>query len=167
MSSRDRETRMADKDKEKEKAVKRGFARPQRSQIWASFDLVVVDKVKYSVCKACGKQIKYFGGTTNMKLHARQHEEKPDGGNMGKSSSSKNAAGATLDGFVVRRSNPQRVCPVWKTNGANELVVRWLWRKIRPLDMVNDEGLQDLLRFFEPGYNLQSRTFVEAQLKMK
>ena len=125
---------------------------------------MVVDKVKYSVCKACGKQIKYFGGTTNMKLHARQHEEKPDGG---KSSSSKNAAGATLDGFVVRRSNPQRVCPVWKTNGANELVVRWLWRNLRPLDIVNDEGLQDLLRFFEPGYNLPSRTFVAAQLKMK
>ena len=54
-----------------------------------------------------------------------------------------------------------------RTGRMNLLIVRWLWRNLRPLDIVNDEGLQDLLRFFEPGYNLPSRTFVAAQLKMR
>ena len=56
---------------------------------------------------------------------------------------------------------------MWKTTGAHNLLVRWGWRNLRPLDIVNDEGLYDLLSFLEPGYQLPSRTYVAKQLQLR
>lgn len=55
----------------------------------------------------------------------------------------------------------------WKSNGANALLVRWMWWNVKPLGIVNDEGLRDLLRFQEPGYGLPSRTYAANQLWLR
>ena len=52
------------------------FARQPRSEHWQHFDLVTVEKKKFSKCKECGQMIKYFGGTSNMKLHWQKPMEK-------------------------------------------------------------------------------------------
>ena len=52
------------------------FARQQRSEHWQHFDIVTVEKNKFSKYKECGQMIKYFGGTSNMKMHWRKHMEK-------------------------------------------------------------------------------------------
>ena len=52
------------------------FARQQRSEYWQHFDIVTVEKKKFSKCKECGQRIKYFGGTSNMKMHWQKHMEK-------------------------------------------------------------------------------------------
>ena len=61
----------------------------------------------------------------------------------------------------------QSLCPLWKVNGANDLLVRWCWENLRPLDIVNDTGLRDFVHFLEPGYQLPSRTYVAKQLKLR
>ena len=66
----------------------------------------------------------------------------------------------------VQRAHPPSNCPLWKVNGANDLLVRWCWTNLRPLDIVNDEGLRDFVKFLEPGYHLPSRTFVAKQLAL-
>ena len=53
------------------------FARQQRSEHWQHFDIVTVEKKKkLPKCKECGQMIKYFGGTSNMKIHWQKHIEK-------------------------------------------------------------------------------------------
>ena len=101
-----------------------------------------------------------------MKAHVRQHKKEAATSGVGSSVASASRRTATLDSLEVHRSTPQRACPVWKSNGANELLVRWLWRNLQPLDIVNDEGLKDLLQFFEPGYHVPSRTYVAGQLRL-
>lgn len=48
---------------------------------------------------------------------------------------------------------------------ADQLVVRWMWLNLPHLDIVNDEGLADLVHYFAPGYKLPSRKFGTSQLK--
>ena len=52
------------------------FTRQQRSEHWQHFDLVTVEKKKFSRCKECRQMIKYFGGTSNIKMHWQKHMEK-------------------------------------------------------------------------------------------
>ena len=56
---------------------------------------------------------------------------------------------------------------MWKVNGANDLLVRWCWENLRPLDIVNDTCLRDFVHFLEPGYQLPSKTYVAKQLKLR
>ena len=52
------------------------FARQQQTEHWQHFDIVTVEKKKFSKCKECGQTIKYFDGTSNMKMHWQKHTEK-------------------------------------------------------------------------------------------
>ena len=52
------------------------FARQQRRKQWLLFDLVTVEKKKFTKCKECEQMAKYFGGTSNMKMHRQKHMEK-------------------------------------------------------------------------------------------
>ena len=107
--------------------------------MWASFDLLTTDGTRYCLCKFYGQRLKYFWGTMNMKLHLQSHQT---------ISSLESSGKQTLDRFIIRSITPQRICPLWKTNGANELLVAWSWKNLRPSDIVKDSGLKNLLNFF-------------------
>ena len=118
-----------------------------------------MDGVQWVECKKCGKRLKYVRGTTNMREHWRRFHEFETASSTGKQSGQQ----VTMFRFVARSKS---TCPVWKLNGANELVVRWLYSSLRLLSVVSDQSLQDLLAFLEPGYRLPSRTFVARQLRV-
>ena len=122
----------------------------------ASFDLVTTDGTRYGVCKLCEQRLKYFWGTTNMKLHLQSHQT---------SSSSESSGKQTLDRFIIRSITPQRICPLCKTNSANELLVAWIWKNLRPSDIVEDSGLKSLRSFLELCFHVPTRTFISSQIK--
>lgn len=139
-------------------------SRQKRSDVWNLFTKKTVDGVETVECKSCKKVLKYVGGTTNMREHwRRSHGGVCERGELEDRGSIRERQ-LTMGRFIDRTA---RVCPVWKSEGANQLVVRWLWRNLRPLSIVSDEGLRDLLSFFEPGYRLPSRTYVAGQLRRR
>ena len=143
-------------DSEKENSSCAGAAssadKQKRSEVWLHFTSTS-DGVDWVERKKCGKRLKYVRGTTNMREHRRRYHE------------FETASGQQLT-MARLLDKSKSTCPVGKTNYANQLLVHWLWSSLRPLSVVSDQSLQDLLAFLEPGYRLPSRTFVARQLRV-
>ena len=132
-------------DSEKEGSLCAGAASsayyPQRSEVWLYFTKSTSDGVDWVECKKCGKRLKYVRGTTNMREHWRRYHE------FETASGQQSGQQLTMARFLDRSKS---TCPVWKTNGANKLLVRWLWSSLRPLSVVSGQSLQDLRAFLGP-----------------
>ena len=149
-------------------AEKLSFDRQCRSEVWKHFEKKQIEGKLYSVCGRCGKKLRYFGWTSSMRAHWKTSHaaEALDEDGSGKGSQRGRNHQSSIAQFV-QRARPPSNCPLWKVNGANDLLVRWCWTNLRPLDIVNDEGLRDFVKFLEPGYHLPSRTFVAKQLALR
>ena len=80
------------------------------------------------------------------------HQERPLSGRM--------------DAFVkVKERRPP--CSATTQSTTNDLIVDWCVLDLRPLDIVNDRGLERLLDFFCPGYELPSRTHITTLVKKR
>ena len=145
-------------------AEKLSFDRHCRSEVWKHFKKKEIEGKLYSECGRCGKTLRYFGGTSSMRAHWKTNYtgESLNEASPGQGSKIHQSSIAQF----VKRPQRQSSCPMWKVNGANDLVVQWCWTNLRPLDIVNDEGLHDL-KFLEPGYQLPSRTYVGKQLRLR
>ena len=132
-------------------AEKLSFDRQCRSEVWKHFEKKQIEGKLYSVCGRCGKKLRYFGGTSSMRAHWKTSHaaEALDEDGSGKGSQRGRNHQSSIAQFV-QRARPPSNCPLWKVNGANDLLVRWCWTNLRPLDIVNDEGLRDFVKFLEP-----------------
>ena len=52
-----------------------------------------------------------------------------------------------------------------KSEVINERYCRWTWFDMRPISIVRDQGLRELLGFIEPNYQLPSTTHVSALIR--
>ena len=123
------------------------FQRSTRSPVWDHFEHISKKDCK---CRKCGKVLSYTSSTSTMLNHLRSvhdihvdHQERPLSGRM--------------DAFVkVKEKRPP--CSATTRSTINDLIVDWCVLDLRPLDIVNDRGLERLLDFLCPGYELPSRT---------
>lgn len=60
-----------------------------------------------------------------------------------------------------------KTCSVPKTEALTQLLVEWVTSDMRPLNIVNDGGLQRVLHFLEPGFAVPSRTHIASIVKRK
>ena len=123
----------------------------ERSDVWKHFDKTGTKNV---TCRLCAKQLAYHGGTTNLRDHlTRVHMDKYK------------PAKRTDD-------QPSLETFVWKCSDArakliNELIVDVVTMDIRPLAIVDGEGMRRLLLYLEPGYRLPSRKHISRLLRKK
>ena len=57
------------------------------------------------------------------------------------------------------------LCPEGRARQITHLIANWCARDVRPMGIVDDQGLRDIFAYVEPGYRLPSRTHVTSLLK--
>ena len=118
----------------------------ERSDVWKHFDKTGTKNV---TCRLCTKQLAYHGGTTNLRDHlTRVHMDKYK-------PAKRTDDQPSLETFV-------RKCSDARAKLINELIVDVVTMDIRPLAIVDGEGMRHLLLYLEPGYRLPSRKHVEC-----
>lgn len=115
-----------------------------KSDVWKYFSKLDGKTVK---CDLCTKELAFHGTTTNLRNHLlRSHPDQykrddQDGGGPRQSK---------LIGISKK-------CSKARADKINQLLVNVVVKDIRPLRIVEDKGLRDLLLYLEPGYEPPSR----------
>ena len=108
---------------------------------------------KQVTCSICHADLAYHGGTSSMKEHLKRKHPAEDSTIGKESSSSKSRKQARLDVFTKKRScSPQRAAVI------SDLITQVIVKDLRPINMANGEGFQQLIAYLEPGYHLPSDT---------
>ena len=132
------------------------FGRTARSQVWDHF--VKSKDGKTAKCKLCERDYAYHGQTTsNLQNHLKNHHPSVVPGAKANVAEGKNKL---MTDFAVSR--PKKTCGSAQSECITQLLVNWVTTSMRPLSLVSDGGLRDLLEFLEPGYQLPSRTHIAA-----
>ena len=145
------------------------FSRTSRSSVWDHFEKC---GEKSAVCQLCKKSFAYHGGTSNLLSHLKTSHPSVIAATDGEIAGSASLSNATpkpgaLEKFVVSRGNPNKLCSVALSEQLTQLVVEWIATDMRPLNIVNDDGLQRLMAISQPGYNLPSRTHVASIVRRR
>ncbi|XP_065197184.1 zinc finger BED domain-containing protein 4-like [Sycon ciliatum] len=139
------------------------FSRASRSKVWDHFEKSG-DKPEAS-CKLCKKSFIYNGGTTsNLLAHLKSAHPSVVASNEPASKVQKSGA---IDKFVLSRARATKPCSGADAEALTQLLVDWITTDMRPLNIVNDDGLKRLLRFMEPSFNVPSRTHIASVVKRK
>ena len=144
------------------------FSRASRSTVWDHFEKHLENE-KTVVCK---KTYAYHGGTSNLQSHLKSAHPSvvaADDSDAGKPTL---AAGVmksgALDKFVAAKpKSSAKPCSVATSEGMTQALVKWITTDMRPLNVVNDGGLQRLLALAQPGYSLPSRTHVASIVRRR
>ena len=143
------------------------FDRPSRSSVWKYF----TRQKTSAVCSLCKKSFTYraSGGTTsNLLAHLERKHPK-----MIKLSDVKIKAerqsGAkvqtTINQFATIQPRSTKPCSVEVQREIMRILSYWPWLDMRPIALVRDRGLAELLAFLEPNYVLPSATHVSSLIK--
>ena len=140
------------------------------SAIWDHFSKEKAAGV--AKCTLCSKELKWNGSTTsNLWNHLRLYHSSVISSSedlkpivrRAASLPSSSTTQLRLDGCFGKPSR----CSVARALRITNLLVEWCARNIRPLCVVNDEGLKALLLFLEPHFKVPSRTHLQSVLRRK
>ena len=148
------------------------FERTTRSEVWNHFRR----DMKSATCLLCDRTLVYNGGTTsNLLSHLqRKHPSKVVGPAVVKqepglplpSVAAPAAVQASLTKFVQAQPRSTKPCSSLVQHEITRILLsRWPWLDMRPISIVRDQGLKDLLRFLEPNYIIPSMTHVTSLIK--
>ena len=127
--------------------------RRQRSTIWMSFTTGTVEGRSVATCNLCEKVLRYNGATTsNLLDHLAVHRKRTDEACRRQH---------RMDQFVTTKP-PTRSCSDLRARDITFLLARYCWINLRPINLVHDQGLRDLLAFIEPGYSPPSHTHIAS-----
>ena len=121
------------------------------------FKLREVDGKTMAICTLCEGAFKYnTGGTTpNLLSHLKN---KHGQGIVSKSVAASGSNQPKITSFAS--AAPTRTCTEPRQKEITNLLARGTWINPRPLSIVTDEGLRDLLAYVEPQYKPPSHTHV-------
>ena len=128
-----------------------------RSSVWQNFRKN--DSGTEVECLKCGKKLKYNGSTTsNLHEHLKKHDvgglrPEPDQESITK--------------FATCLPSAHRVCSEVAQRAITDRLAAWCWINLRPLNIVRDQGLRDVLQYMEPGYRPPSRTHVAKLVRAR
>ena len=136
------------------------FQRCDRSDVWKFFDKAKKDGRSVAICNLCERVLVYNGSTTsNLRDHlSRKHP-------VGERAVS--AKQGTLDAHLTANPEVAKVCSVHRQDKITALLAKWTWRNLRPVSIVEDAGLCEVLAFVEPGYRPPSHTHVSSLIKKR
>ena len=139
-------------------------AKPLSSEIWNYFDRDTPKKGK-ATCKLCpgGTKTLTFNGSTTSNLWAHvhsQHDRHVKVKGCSRSPGPSQSKASPMAAFLKRTS-----CSEGRSRQITQLLAWWCARNVRPMSIVDDEGLHDLVAFLEPGYRMPSRTHITTVLR--
>ena len=147
------------------------FEKATRSGVWNHFRR----GMKSATCLLCDRTLVYNGGTTsNLLSHLqRKHPSKVSSPAAVKqepglplpSVAAPAAAQASLTKFVQAQPRSTKPCSSLVQHEITRILSRWPWLDMRPISIVRDQGLKELLRFLEPNYIIPSTTHVTSLIK--
>ena len=126
--------------------------RAKRSVVWETFE---EPKNNAVVCTICQKKFAYTGGTTNLREHLKRFHPRVIG-----ELTPDPIVYKPITEFLVSSPAASKTCSAATSTQITELLVDWISRDLRPLNILNDSGLQTLMEFIVPGYSIPSRTHV-------
>ena len=139
--------------------------RRERSNAWDVFRKVNKDGKVKAFCTLCKKALAYNGSTTsNLRDHLEWHKKQSAKLNPAKDLGGDAKRQVKLDTLLSPKLI--RPCPFPKATRITELLAKWCWQNGRPLNIVTDSGLQELVHFLEPGYTFPSSTHVSKIVKL-
>ena len=122
------------------------------SSVWERIDKVNGgERVR---CRLCEKKLKYNGSTTsNLREHlVRLHPSAPAVASAEESKDSMKKGVLTMKKFLGKEciSKKEKLM-------ITDRIVDWLTGSLRPVSLVTDDGLVQLLHILKPGYKIPSR----------
>ena len=125
-----------------------------KSQVWKFF----TKKGKRAVtCNVCNAGLAYHGGTSCMLQHLKrkhpcEHIVKPEEKQKQKK----------LDTFTRKHA-----CSAERADVISDRIANMIIKDLRPINIVNGKGFQELISFLEPGYRLPSHTHFTSLIERK
>ena len=120
------------------------------------FSFVNENEVK---CKYCQAVFKYHQSTSSLNYHLRNKhpfstsaassETSVAGKRKSEASTSSgtDAAQGTRQTTLLETAANQRPMEQWKIDGLTNRIAKWVAKDSRPTNIVNDEGLEDIIRY--------------------
>ena len=147
-----------------------------KSSVWEFMERDTPQKGK-ARCKLCEKVLAFNGSTTtNLWNHVRNIHDKLLKGESAAASSSSQSRTPASSCVPLRTSGgsgglpsffASAKCSDQRAGHISRLLAEWCARNVRPLSIVEDDGLRDVFKFVEPGYTMPSHTHVTNILKRK
>lgn len=139
--------------------------RRERSNVWDIFKKITDGGKVKAFCTLCKKNLAYNGSTTsNLRDHMDWHKKQSAKLNPATTPGETKPQQVTLD--MLMSPNFSRPCPFPKATRITDLLAKWCWRDGRPMSIVSDSGLQELVHFFEPGYEFPSSRHIAKLIKL-
>ena len=141
--------------------------RSSRSDVWKFFNRSKAANGKsFATCTLCNKTLAYNGGTTSN-LHAHLERIHPSNVPHAGREQKPNAAQLTVTQFVKDRGPCAAARPITSDRIAelNQRLARWCWLDNRPINIVQDKGLRDIMAYVERNYTVPSETHVTSLVK--
>jgi len=141
------------------------FLKPSRSPVWKYFHR----QTRSAWCLLCKKVLSYNGGTTsNLTKHLEiKHKSKVEV--HGEPVAAKDTVSAKQlsimkFGQLRKGKSVDKPCSVGTQEEITRILTKWTWRDMRPIFIIRDKGLIELLAFLEPNYQPPSTTHVSARI---
>ena len=139
--------------------------RRERSGVWDIFKKINKDGKVKAFCTLCEKELAYNGSTTsNLRDHMDWHKKQTAKLNFANPATADTKRQVTLD--MLMSPKLIRPCPHPKATRITDLLAKWCWRNGRPLNLISDRGLQELIHFLEPGYQFPSSMHIARLIKL-
>ena len=121
-------------------------------------------------CLLCKKILSYNGGTTsNLIQHLnKKHQSEVEVQKVettGTEDTTPKQLSITQFGKLYKGKSISKPCSVETKEEITRILTKWTWKDMRPISIVHDKGLIELLAFLEPNYRPPSTTHVSAQIR--
>ena len=140
------------------------FQRSPRSNVWKHFTRNAAKD--QATCNLCKVVLSYKGSSTTS-LHRHLSNRHPSSASLPEQKDSKRSTKQTDISVFAKTSSPASSRPVStvRQREITEVLSRWPWLDGRPISIVNDAGLRELLHYLEPGYSIPSTTHIAALIR--
>ncbi len=132
-----------------------------RSYVWKYFQ--VKRDTGSAQCLLCNKTFTYNGGTTSNLLSHLQRKH-PSSAKPGVKEGRQTQV-PSIESYAKAQPRGSKICTHAVQLEITRILSRWPWLDMRPIAIVRDRGLKELLNFLEPNYQLPSTTHVSALIK--
>lgn len=146
-----------------------------KSWVWNHFSLIKEDKT-VAVCDICSDELKYASGSTSVlgkhltRKHSLSSATGPTSSNMDDESDidiqeiTTPARQATIERFLPQKpldANSK------KHREITELLANLVVKDLQPFSIVEDKGMRDLIKYFEPRYQMVCRSTLTSRVETK
>lgn len=116
-------------------------------------------------CLLCNKSFTYNGGTTSNLISHLERKHPSSIKTKEEEGSRANTRQLSIGDFAKIQPRGSKPCSINTQHEITRILSRWPWLDMRPVSIVRDRGLKELLNFLEPNYQVPSTTHVSTLIR--